>query len=747
MENLYNIDPETCTKEELEKAIDLCEIEENKKNSAQLGTKVFLNSIYGAIGAAFFNLHNVSVAESVTSQGQDLVKFAARRCDEYFRNEWVTDYEAHERAIKEMQKKYPDFDGEKFKQLVAKIPLSFNTLQAYGDSVAGSSMLCVKRDENVETVSIEDLYNSEVGRLTESKEKSYVSSKCEVLSGCGEFLPIKYVMRHYTQKSVYRVTSESGKFVDVTEDHSVMVYKSGGVDLVEVKPTDIHNNDRLLVFVDCECREESITSVEKLCDEYNDYVYDIEVDTDDPNNHTFYANQILVHNTDSVAADSVVRTADHPDGIEISKFYEENLSNPGDSTAAGHESVNTDDNVCNIVNGECVYTPVKRIIRHNVSKPKWKLKTASGKEIICTQDHSLVVYRNGVQIVIKPSDVIAGDQVACFVNISKVCCEDIVSCECIGTFEKETVYDIETADDTHTFVANDILVHNSAYVTLQPLIDAYQIPHEQETDFDLAIYNGAMAPMLDAAFEKYAQDFNCDKNLEVFELEKISRTIIMLAKKNYMCDVAWVDSGAFLHPLSHITYTGYDVVKGSTPDYCRQEMKNFVNFCMEHLNRGVKPTQGEIVTKLREIKQRFMMQHPEEIAKSTSISNYENFVLNDKTDEIVFADRKADGSKLPCPIHVRAAAVYNNILYTKGKKYMSKYQFLHSGDKVKWYYTGEDTVAGFVPNHYPNEIAKYMPMDMNIQFEKMLLSPLNRIVVALGYQEIPASLTFSKSLF
>ena len=289
---------------------------------------------------------------------------------------------------------------------------------------------------------------------------------------------------------------------------------------------------------------------------------------------------------------------------------------------------------------------------------------------------------------------------------------------------------------------------DSAYITFQPVIDACQIiTPEMETDFDIAVYNHAMKPYLDEAFERYAKMYNCDVNLEEFELEKISRTIILLAKKNYMCDVAWVDSGKRYEPLEKISYTGYDVVKGSTPEYCRKEMKIFVKFIMDKLNKGIVPSRQEIAEQLKDIKRRFVMQSPNEIAKGVSISNYENFVKDDKSETIRYFETKSDepNRKLAVPIHVRAAAVYNNMLFTKAKKYRSKYGLLHSGDKCKFYYINEDEVFAFIPDQFPVEFAP--PMDVDIQFEKMLLSPLNRIVVALGYPEFPSTLNYSYSLW
>jgi len=49
--------------------------------------------------------------------------------------------------------------------------------------------------------------------------------------------------------------------------------------------------------------------------------------------------------------------------------------------------------------------PIKYIMRHKVSKAKWKLKTKSGKEIIVTGDHSLMVLRDNKLIAVKAKEV------------------------------------------------------------------------------------------------------------------------------------------------------------------------------------------------------------------------------------------------------------------------------------------------------------------------------------------------------
>lgn len=401
------------------------------------------------------------------------------------------------------------------------------------------------------------------------------------------------------------------------------------------------------------------------------------------------------------------------------------------------------------------------------------------------------------------------------INTDEYELEDVVLCEQVGEFEDEYVYDIEVEDGTHTFIANGILVHNSAYLTMEPLLNMYGIPDDQMIKFCLAVYKAVLEKYLDDRFDEYAASFHCKENLEKFELEKISRAVIMLAKKNYMCDVAWIDSGVFFDQGHHITYTGYDVVKGATTNFCRNEMKKFTEFCFRKIHEGKIPTQGECVQMLRDMKQRFSMQSPNDIGKTVSISEYEKFVKSDnkpqieyfnyssatvvdasspnkivflsvpgnwKKDDIVsfYANeggqvvKKAtvkiasihantvafnslyteipngceainENRKTPVPIHVRAAAVYNNTILAKNRKYLSKYELLKSGDKIRYYYTSEDEVFGFIPDNFPYEFAP--PVDVDVQFEKSLLSPINRIIVALGLNEVPSSLTYSVGLF
>ena len=62
-------------------------------------------------------------------------------------------------------------------------------------------------------------------------------------------------------------------------------------------------------------------------------------------------------------------------------------------------------------NDTATFMPVKYIMRHKVTKDKFKLRTKSGKELIMTGDHSVMVIRNNELISIPARDIKITDKV------------------------------------------------------------------------------------------------------------------------------------------------------------------------------------------------------------------------------------------------------------------------------------------------------------------------------------------------
>lgn len=115
--------------------------------------------------------------------------------------------------------------------------------------------------------------------------------------------------------------------------------------------------------------------------------------------------------TDSLSGDSIIDTNNGL--ISIGDLYEQEFktNGPSDTSDQGHESTTTDLKILNWVNNQAQYSSVKRLIRHKVTKPKWKITTESGKTIEMTEDHSAIVFRDGLKISVKPSEILSTDKV------------------------------------------------------------------------------------------------------------------------------------------------------------------------------------------------------------------------------------------------------------------------------------------------------------------------------------------------
>ena len=134
----------------------------------------------------------------------------------------------------------------------------------------------------------------------------------------------------------------------------------------------------------------------------------------DESKHDWYRQQVVscYSDTDSCFSKALLLIKDNKN-IE-SKITIEDLFNKhyvinglADVTTNNQEIVEcNDDLVLNWTNSkELHYAPVKYIMRHKVSKSKFRIKTKSGKEIIVTGDHSCIVFRDGQQLTIKAKDI------------------------------------------------------------------------------------------------------------------------------------------------------------------------------------------------------------------------------------------------------------------------------------------------------------------------------------------------------
>lgn len=160
-------------------------------NGKQLALKVVANSIYGFTGASKGFLPEPRIASSVTKYGRGLT---LRTMDIVDNN--------------------PAWKGSKV---------------IYGDSVTGDTPVFLRMNGIIQIRAICELF--------ESSEQSDEKCSCE-LSGVevwsdNGWTDVKRVIRHYTNKRIYRVFS-CGGIVDVTSDHSLLLDDGSPVTAVDI---------------------------------------------------------------------------------------------------------------------------------------------------------------------------------------------------------------------------------------------------------------------------------------------------------------------------------------------------------------------------------------------------------------------------------------------------------------------------------------------------------------------------------
>jgi len=454
----------------------------------------------------------------------------------------------------------------------------------------------------------------------------------------------------------------------------------------------------------------------------------------DESKHDWYREQhISVYSdTDSIAKNSFLLIKDNKnneDKITIDDLFNKALDKNGleDITQNNQEIVKCDD--YNILNWtkekELNYAPIKYIMRHKVSKEQFKIKTKSGKEIIVTGDHSCIVFRNGEQLTIKAKDInketdkilsICGNKTILIMDYQF---EEIESIEQLDNFNNEYVYDIEVDDNSHTFIANDILVHNSVYTTYGTLFKCMTSEYQEKYKDKKSKVDWILKfnkEFLDGQNNQWCRDIyepRHGKNVHEFELETISYAQICVKKKKYLKGYAFVKGKYYENPK--VSGTGIEIIKSTTPKLCRTILTDLMNSLMFEYDEDDKNNYIMYFNnKLQEYRKQFYTAPIEDISQSVGVGDYKKYVVEDEQGLIL-------GKQ--CPVSVQAIARYNYLAHKNGEDNKKQY----SG-KIKYYnimignnvcYFGYP--AGELPTWAP-------PISKIVQWRKTIIEPINKFL-------------------
>jgi hypothetical protein len=276
---------------------------------------------------------------------------------------------------------------------------------------------------------------------------------------------------------------------------------------------------------------------------------------------------------------------------------------------------------------------------------------------------------------------------------------------------------------------------DSIYLSYKPIMDSCGYSGNS-LEFILNMDFLFIGDYFNKALDVYASRYKV-KNLHDFELEKINQAGLHLKKKHYINNVVWADN-IFYEPLDYFDIKGISIIRSESPPFVRGDYNlddemgeykkgiwKFIRYIFEnagHLNIQ------HIQRIIKDLKKEFIFMGSNDIdlvAMSTSLSNYENKVLDDQT--------KCECVK-GAHFSVKAAC-FHNFLLNKNSEYKSKYDLLKSG-KIKYYFINHplnDRLA-YLRNFHPTEICEKegIDIDWDRQFEVSLLALVNRFLEPIG---------------
>lgn len=305
------------------------------------------------------------------------------------------------RRIQAQLKSNRDRDKYLAKQLDAIVVsdldhMGHTTNQIYNDKIVeclesiGYNITCTNDLYKIDNISeFKRILKDKIGRLISSEH----AMKILMNSMYGGSSHVSFFW--YNNYLANDVTGESRNLIHLMEHHIPEFWRNNWLKL-----TDLHK--KLGIEVDEKLAMEALNKVKMQLDDPEAYhekswVVPVYGDTDSCNSLTLIKLQNVKGEKEEITFEELwSRNEDNlvtilPNGTEIA-LCEEKILNWDEKNFLHYGNANY-------------------IMRHKVTKPKWKLRTKSGKEVIVTNDHSLIVFRDGKKIEVKPREVLKTDKI------------------------------------------------------------------------------------------------------------------------------------------------------------------------------------------------------------------------------------------------------------------------------------------------------------------------------------------------
>lgn len=318
--------------------------------------------------------------------------------------------------------------------------------------------------------------------------------------------------------------------------------------------------------------------------------------------------------------------------------------------------------------------------------------------------------------------------------------EEIEEIEDLGILEIDA-YDIGMLDTPHTFFANDILVHNSIFLSASPLIKKYY-PNGDFNDDNfmsekILKITDKIQKYINTSYDYFAENFlsiDSEKHLFNMKQEVIAKSGFWAKKKRYALSLINREGV----PTDELEVKGLDVVRTSFPEKFRVFMTEILKDILNNKEKEY------IDFKIMELKKHIKETSLSDIARSTSLKNISKWIEKDRNPFDDFA--------VGTPAHVKAAISYNDLLLHFGLE--TKYAKMANGEKIKWVYLklnpfNLDGLAFGDLDDAPTEIVDFITqyVDYDKIFKTELETKLNDIYKAMSWGMVPTVSNKNKNKF
>lgn len=309
--------------------------------------------------------------------------------------------------------------------------------------------------------------------------------------------------------------------------------------------------------------------------------------------------------------------------------------------------------------------------------------------------------------------------------------EKIKKIECIGSFEDEYVYDIGVNNDNPYFFGNDILVHNSVFFTVKPILETLKNSGvELNKDSFLGLSN-SIGEEVNSSFPEFAKNnFNVSiDRAKVFgcKRETCSTRVLFIAKKRYAC-LMYDKEGVRLDKdgPGKLKIMGIETQRADTPKWVQEKLTEMI---LLTLDKNDEQVVLDFVTKFRKEFEELPEYLKGSPKRANNIKYYHEVMINKK-------GKDETGKTITIPGHVRAAINWNRIRENKHDYRTTK---ISDGAKI--------VVCKLKPNNYGiTSIAypidsehnlpiwfKELPFDQDLMLSTVIDKKVENIIGILGW--------------